>query len=95
MDFDAQKIDELLELTRENNKILNSMRRTQRLSSFLTFVYWILILGSIFGVYYYLQPTVTKYLGTLQKATSLIQNIESKAGAIPTDLKTFKDLLGK
>lgn len=95
MDLDAQKIDELLELTRENNKILRGMRRTQRWSSFFTLLYWFVILGSIFGVYYYFQPTIQKYLKTLQTSVEIIQKFESAAGSIPTDVQAVRNLLGR
>ncbi len=95
MDLDSQKIDELLELTRENNQILRSMRRTQRWSSFFTFVYWAIILGSIFGVYYYFQPTIQKYMRTMQTSVSILEKFEEQAGALPTDLNVVKNLLGR
>ena len=95
MDLDSQKIDELLELTRENNKILRSMRRTQRWSSFFTFVYWAIILGSIFGVYYYFQPTIQKYMRPILTSVSILEKFEGQAGAIPTDLNVVKNLLGR
>lgn len=95
MDLDARKLDELLEITRENNKILRGMRRTQRWKSFFSFVYWMLILGSIFGVYYYFQPTIKKYTETIQTSVGIIQNFEKSIGSIPTDMQTVKNLIGK
>ncbi|MBI5400565.1 MAG: hypothetical protein HZB12_00400 [Candidatus Yonathbacteria bacterium] len=95
MDLDARKLDELLEVTHENNKILRSMRRSQRWSSFFRFVYWALILGSIFGTYYYFQPTIQKYMKTFQTSMGIIQNFEKTAGSIPTDMQAVKNLLGK
>ena len=95
MDIDSQKIDELLELTRENNKILRSMRRSQKVSSLFSFVYWMVILGSIFGTYYYFQPTIQKYTKVLQASVDTLQQLEGKAGAIPTDLQSLKNLIGK
>ena len=95
MDFDGQKMEELLEMTRENNKILRSMRRTQRWSSFFAFMYWMIILGSIFGTYYYFQPTIQKYVKTLQTSVGIIQNFEKMAGSIPTDIQTVKNLIQK
>jgi hypothetical protein len=94
MDLDSQKIDEILDLTRENNKILRSMRRTQRWSSFFTYVYWLVILGSIFGVYYYFQPTIQKYMHTLQTSAGILQKLESAAGGVPTDIKVLQNILG-
>jgi len=95
MDLDSQKIDELLALTRENNEILRSMRRSQRVSSFFTFVYWMIILGSIFGVYYYFQPTIKKYMGAMQTSMDILQKFEGQVGTVPTDLQAVKNLLGK
>ena len=95
MELDDRKVDELLEITHENNKILRSMRRAQRWSSFFTFVYWAIILGSIFGVYYYFQPTIQKYMKTFQTSMGIIQNFEKTAGSIPTDVQSVKNLIGK
>lgn len=95
MDIDSQKVNELLELTRENNKILRTMRRTQRFSSFFTFIYWMIILGSIFGVYYYFQPTIKKYMRTIQTSVDILQKFEGQAGTVPVDLQAVKNLLGQ
>ncbi len=95
MELDARKLDELLELTHENNKILRSMRRAQRWSSLFRFVYLAVILGSIFGVYYYFQPTIQKYTKTLQTSIGIIQNFEKAAGSIPTDVQAVKNLINK
>ena len=95
MDLDSRKLDELLELTQENNKILRSMRRSQRWSSILTFLYWTVILGSILGIYYYFQPTIQKYTKTLQTSVGIIQNFEKAAGSIPTSIQSAKNLIGR
>lgn len=95
MELNDRKIDELLELTRENNKILTGMRRAQRWGSFFRVVYWAVILGSIFGVYYYFQPTIQKYAKTLQTSIGIIQNFEKAAGSIPTDTQALKNLLNR
>ncbi|MFZ2303316.1 MAG: hypothetical protein WAV98_00815 [Minisyncoccia bacterium] len=95
MELDTRKLDELLEITHENNKILRSMRRTQRWSSLFRFVYWAVILGSILGVYYHFQPTIQKYMKTFQTSIGIIQNFEKTAGSIPTDIQTAKNLFNK
>jgi len=95
MDTDSRKLDELLELTRENNEILSSMRRSQRFGSFFTFVYWTVILGSILGVYYYFQPTIQKYMKTFQTSVGIIQNFEKTSGITPADIQAAKNLLKK
>lgn len=95
MDTDSEKLDEVLELTRENNKMLHSMRRTQRFSSFFRLLYWIIILGSVFGVYYYFEPTIKKYLKTMQTSLEIIQKFEGAAGTVPSDVNTLKNLMGR
>lgn len=95
MDLDARKLDELLEVSHENNEILRGMRRVQRWGSFFKLVYWAVILGSIFGVYYYFQPTIQKYTKMIQTSVGIIQNFEKSAGSIPTDLQAVKNLMGR
>lgn len=94
MDFDAQKMEELLLLTRENNKMLRSLRKAQRMTSLFSFIYWMFILGSIFGAYYYFQPTIQKYVKVMQTSVDTLQQLEGKAGAIPVDVQSLKNLLG-
>ena len=95
MELDSRKLDELLEVTHENNKILRSMRRAQRWSSLFRFIYWAVILGSILGVYYYFQPTIQKYMNTFQTSIGIIQNFEKAAGSIPTHVQSVKNLINK
>jgi len=95
MDLDERKVDELLELARENSKILHGMRRTQRFGSFFSLVYWTIILGSIFGTYYYFQPTIQKYMKTIRASMGVIQQFENSVGNIPTDMQSVKNLIGK
>ena len=95
MDTDSKKLDEVLELVRENNNMLRSMRRAQRFSSFFRLLYWAVILGSVFGVYYYFQPTIKKYMKTMQTSVEIIQKFESAAGAMPSDVNTLKNLMGR
>ena len=48
-------------LSEENNDILRSMRRSMRLARFMSILYWVFIIGSAIGAYYFIQP----YLGNL------------------------------
>jgi len=78
MDGSDEKIAELLKLTQDNNKILHSMRRSQRWSSFISLVYWAFIIGSIFGVYYYFQPTIEKYTQMLQSSMQVLEKFKGQ-----------------
>ncbi len=70
MDPESKKLlEDTLRLEQDNNKILHSMRRTMRFSSIMTFIYWIIIIGSAVGAYYYFQPYFNKILGVYNSIT--------------------------
>ena len=71
---ERQLLRETADLTKENNKILRGIRRSNRFSAFFRFIYWALIIGSAIGAYYYIQP----FIDPLMKGfTSIQQNIQS------------------
>jgi len=74
---ERELLKETAELTKENNKILHSIRRSARFSSFLRILYWIIILGSAFGTYYFIQPyidIVVKSYNGMQQNVDLIKS---------------------
>lgn len=91
------KIDELLKLTRENNKILRGMRASQRWSSVLSTFYYILIIGSFVGAYYYLQPVIDSLMGSYQNIISAIldtKNSLPNTGSLNIPPETLEGLKG-
>jgi len=86
-----EKLDEILNLTRENNKILRGMRRTQRWSSFLQIVYWFVILGIVFGSYYYIQPMIEPFLQIIDKTMSDFQGVKDSLGGIGENINISTD----
>lgn len=50
------RIDHLEKLTRENNRILHKVRNQMRLGVIMRGLWWVFIIGSFLGIYYYLQP---------------------------------------
>lgn len=71
-----EKLNEILAITKDNNKILHGMRRAQRWSSFFNFVYYALIIGSVAASYYYLQPMIDSALKSYQGLMSGVQNAQ-------------------
>ncbi len=53
-----KKVDETLEMVKENNKILKKMRSRMMWSSVVRVIYWIIILAAAFGAYYVIKPVV-------------------------------------
>ncbi|HEY4518541.1 MAG TPA: hypothetical protein VJG48_02850 [Candidatus Paceibacterota bacterium] len=78
MILDPEK--ELLELTRENNKILRSLRAHNRWATFSHIVYWLVIIGVSVGTFYYLQPYLETLLKTYQQIQSTIDKIPNFGG---------------
>jgi hypothetical protein len=54
----------------ENNDILRSMQRSQRLASIARWIYWIFIIGSAVGAYYLIQPYINAITGAAGGAKS-------------------------
>lgn len=81
------KLDQVLELTKENNRILRSMHRRMIWSQIFSYVYWLIILGSIGWSYYYLQPYISKYMDTYQTIMGSLNTMEEQSKSFPTDLQ--------
>lgn len=65
-----REIKEILELTRENNKLLKKMRRSAIIGNIIRLFYWAIILGGPIVIYFYfLKP----YLANLMEAYSGLQ----------------------
>ena len=94
MDFDESKIDELLKITKENNKILRWLRSMQRWNSFFSFLYWIIILGSVLGVFYYFQPIIQEYANIFHGSVDVIKKFKDEINPVPPNINTVKKLLG-
>ncbi len=77
MDPESRKLlEETLELAKENNKLLHYMKRTMRVSTIVTFIYWIFIIGTVFGAYYLIEP----YLSQLMDVSSDVLNNMKQIG---------------
>ncbi len=93
--MEKEQLDELLELTRENHKILRGMQRYARFNRLLKMIYWVIIIGSLYGTYYYIQPYVDQVLKIYSDVASTVQSVKSKALSIPdpSSLKLTPEML--
>jgi len=64
-------------LAEDNNKMLHSIRRSMRLASFVRIIYWVLIIGSAVGAYYFIQPYIDQLIGVYGGTKSNLNNIGS------------------
>ncbi len=83
---ERDKIDELLDLTRENNRILRSMHRRMIWSQVMTFFYWLIILGVAGWSFYTLQPYIAKYINTYQTIMKSLDKMDQQNKSFPDNL---------
>lgn len=84
MDPESKKLlEETLALTQENNNMLHSMRRSQRIGNIMSFLYWVLIIGSAVGAYYFIQPYVDQAMNLYNGAKSNLDSVNSVIKKLP------------
>jgi Sec-independent protein secretion pathway component TatC len=84
---ERELLNRSLKLAEENNKMLRSMRRSARFSSFIRLVYWLFIIGAAFGTYYFVQPYIAPIMKTytdLQKSVADIKSTTSSFSNLPS-----------
>ncbi len=83
MEPETKKIlEETLELSKENNKILRKMRSTMRWSRAFKAVYWTAIIGSMFGAYYYFQPIIDGLMSTYDSVMSSLGIVQETGDSV-------------
>ncbi len=90
-DFATDKIDEILDLTRENNRILRSMHRRMLWSQVFTFLYWLVILGIAGWSYYFFQPYVVKYLHSYEVIMKSLDAVDQGGKSLPANIQELLD----
>lgn len=76
---EREMLKKALELSRENNKMLQSIKRSMFVGRIFRIVYWVIVIGAAIGAYYYIEPYLDEAIGAY--------------GSIKGDLKNFGDLL--
>ncbi|MDB5259380.1 MAG: protein of unknown function with transrane region [Candidatus Taylorbacteria bacterium] len=69
-------LERTLKVSEENNDILKSIRRSNRISTVLRVLYWIVIIGLSFGAYYFIQPYIEQVSGLYNEAQQSIDNVK-------------------
>lgn len=71
---------ELLELARENNKMLKKIRRHMTMGTVFRFIYWAIIVGTAIGIFYFLQPYLEGVIKTYTDLTGSVDRVNSFFG---------------
>ena len=69
-------LEENLELTKENNKMLHSMRRSMRTARVMSILYWVFIIGSAVGAFYLSQPYIDQLKSVYSGANDVLNNLK-------------------
>lgn len=63
-------------LAEDNNNILHSMRRSMRWARVMSVIYWLFIIGSAVGAYYFIQPYLTQVMNLYGGASDVLKNFK-------------------
>ena len=74
---ERKMLERAVALSEENNDILRSVRRSMRLSNFMSLLYWVFIIGSAVGAYYLIQPYINQIAGGYDGAKSSFASFKS------------------
>ncbi len=83
-------LEELLEIEKENNKLLKKLWRNVRVGRLMKLLYWIVILAITLGAYYYVQPYIDKFIEAYTNIKGATQNLNNLS-----DVNLLNQLLGK
>ena len=78
---EKQLLQVTYELTEQNNRMLKHIRRSQKIASFMRFIYWIIVVGIAVGSFYFLQPyvdNITKFIKDSGTTFNSIKNVLPK-----------------
>lgn len=80
---DRDKVDELLEIARENNRILRGIRKGMIWGQIASMIYWLIILGAVGWSYVYFQPYIEKYWNASKTIIGALESLEETSKTLP------------
>ena len=84
-----REVAELKAMTADTNRIVHGMRSSQRWHSFMTLVWWAVIIGATVASYYLMQPYIQKAIDSYQGLQQSGQNAQSLQQQATDFLKNF------
>ncbi len=86
-----EKLNEIFRMTEENNRILHSLRRQQYFANIFRILYWIIIIASVGGAYFFIKPLIETFTGKTSGFTQMFDQINSFKSQSP-EVKAFKEM---
>jgi hypothetical protein len=88
-----ETLQEILSLTRENNKILHGIRSRERFANFLRIFYIGFLVLSFYGAYVFAQPYIAQIQEVLQTAQNIQSSVKTNVNTSIVDPKQLQNLL--
>jgi hypothetical protein len=71
---EKELLEKSVKLGEENNKMLRALYRSMRTRRLMSIVYWVFIIGSLVGAWYFVQPLIDQVVGAYGGAQSNLQS---------------------
>ena len=71
---EKELLKKTLELARENNRMLHSIKRLMLWGRIFRIVYWVLIIGAAIGLYYYIDPYINDVISAYASLKGNVQD---------------------
>ena len=78
-----EKLEQVYAMTLENNNILRSLRKQQYIANTFRVFYWLIILGTLGGVYYYIRPVLNGITNNNNKVQDTLNQFETVRDQLP------------
>ncbi|HWO07433.1 MAG TPA: hypothetical protein VNM40_02520 [Candidatus Paceibacterota bacterium] len=95
IEYDQDKLDEVLRIARENNRMLRSMRRSSFFGAIVKTVLWVaLIIVPLWFYLQYIAPVMESMLQTYQQLQGTSAQAQAQFGELNRYLQQFQSLYG-
>ncbi|MEK7098493.1 MAG: hypothetical protein AAB908_01180 [Patescibacteria group bacterium] len=95
IEYENDKFDELLRLTKENNKMLHAMRRSAFFGGIFKLLMWaVFIIVPIWLYMQYLAPVMQSMLESYQQIQGTSAKAQAQFGELNTYLQKFQQMTG-
>ena len=87
-----QKLEQIYQMTLENNDVLRSIRRQQYMSSFFSIIFWLVILGALGSTYYFVKPFIPSVISNVGKIKDTLNQLNQVQGGF-SESRAFNDVM--
>ncbi len=74
---DKKLLEDIYELTKENNEMLHKVRGVQKRQTFFQIVHWLFIVGIAIGALYFLQPYIDQFQNFINEVSLTFEKFKN------------------